>query len=158
MNLLSPEEQHRVCGVVQRGCDYETAVKLIGRTLGDLRTTLRTRGDFACELARSEAICEFRHMENLQKAAEEPKNWRVSVWWLEHRLPERFASRRPGTLSATGLQGLLRDLAAGLAEDVRSGEDRRRIQQRLEGLARQWGEQTQWEPATEEEKQLADRD
>ena len=55
--------------------------------------------DFAAEVRRAEAPVELSHMRNVQNAAQDGKNWRASVWWLERRSPERFGPRGAGTVT-----------------------------------------------------------
>ena len=81
--MLDPSEQSKVSGVVRLGCLPATAAKFVGRTPEQLEEELQRNEPLARELLQSEAEAVVRHMGNIHKAANDEKNWRTSVWWLE---------------------------------------------------------------------------
>ena len=80
---MDPSEQSKVSGVVRLGCPPATAAKFVGRTPEQLAEELQRNEPLARELLQSEAEAVVRHMSNIHKAANDEKNWRTSVWWLE---------------------------------------------------------------------------
>lgn len=132
---FTEELKDQVCAILQRGSDRQTAANLLGLSLADLRQQLRADPTFRRQVRQAEAACEFRHMEHLQKAAGDEKNWRVSVWWLERRAPERFARRDPGVVTARQLEAFVDVLATAIAEDVHDRGDRRRLLRTMKRMA-----------------------
>jgi len=117
------------------GCDRVTASKYLGCTLRQLRRALQQDPQFTKQLARAEATPELFHMRNLQSAAKDEKHWRISVWWLEHCAPERYAKRNPDAISAAQLRQIIKQLADAIAGEVTNQDDRTRLMKRLASIA-----------------------
>jgi hypothetical protein len=128
---ISSEEQARVLGVLTVGCDRETAAAYIGRSPDDITRAMRNDPSFAKEVRRTEASVEVSHMRNLRDAAKDPKNWRISVWWLERRCPERYGARTPGTVTTKQLRAFIQIVGENLNTDIRDPIDRERVAGRL---------------------------
>ncbi len=133
---FSQQQKRDFCLMISVGCDRETACKYWGWTAADLHRVLDDDHEFARQLLRAEGTAEFAHMRNLHNAAKEEKNWRVSVWWLERRSPERFARRAPNVLTATQMSAIIEELADGIAEEITNQDDRRRLLNRLAQIGR----------------------
>jgi hypothetical protein len=82
---LDASERAKLLQVVQLGCPRSTAAKFVGLTGEQLEGLLRQDEQLTREVLRAEAEAEVRHMGNVHKASSDEKNWRTSVWWLEHR-------------------------------------------------------------------------
>ena len=90
---LTAEQKGRVSGILSVGCDRETAANYIGCTTADLNRAMQHDAEFAADIHRTEASSELSHMRAIHKAAEDAKNWRAAVWWLEMHAPDRFKPR-----------------------------------------------------------------
>jgi hypothetical protein len=99
------EQIQDVLSIVRMGGQRETAAHCVGWTLQRLEGELARRADFRRDLLRAEAILEVGHLRNVQAAAEEKKNWRASVWWLERRLPQRYGPHRQGGRTPSAATG-----------------------------------------------------
>ncbi|QDT70484.1 hypothetical protein MalM25_34320 [Planctomycetes bacterium MalM25] len=129
--MLTDEQKREALLIASVGCDRETAAKYIGCSLQQLNATAYGEPDFAEQLRRAEAGCELAHMRNIQQAARDERHWRASVWWLERRLPERYARRDAGAVGRRDLVGFLSKLSGDLAGLLRDTEDRERVLNRL---------------------------
>lgn len=132
---LTEEQKREVCTIAAVGCDRQIAARYLGCGVADLQAALEADPDFARDLAQAEAGAELVHMQNLKEAAQEEKNWRASVWWLERRSPDRYGRRDARAVSAAQVQRFVEALAAIIAEEVRHAEDRQRLLSRLDALA-----------------------
>jgi hypothetical protein len=132
---LTAEQKGQICGILSVGCDWQTAANFVGCSLADIRRTMQQEPQFAASLLRAEAGVELSHMRNIQQAAQETKNWRTSVWWLERHSPERFGRRGAGIITARQIKAFIDVLADILRDDVKSDHDRQQVLRRLESLA-----------------------
>jgi len=132
---LTAEQKSHITGILSLGCDRETAANLTCQSTDEFARALRQDPAFAAEVRRTEASVEFAHMRKIHKASEDKGNWRISIWWLERRSPERFAARSPGAVTTRHLKAFLDFFGECLASDVRNPEDRERVEVRLKQLA-----------------------
>jgi hypothetical protein len=123
---LTDEQKSQVRGILSVGCDRQTAVDYVGCSLADIRRAMQQDAAFMADVRRAEAGIELMHMRNVQEVAETKKEWRASVWWLEHRSPERFA-RKVGTMTARQLKAFTAMLLDIYREEVRDAADRERL-------------------------------
>lgn len=133
--MLSDEQKREAVLIASVGCDRETAAKYIGCRLEQLNDEFAFDPVFASDMRRAEAGCELAHMRSIQQAARDERHWRASVWWLERRLPERYARRDAGSVTRRDLMCFLSAVATAVAEAVRDEEDRRRVLETLGELA-----------------------
>jgi hypothetical protein len=124
---LHEEHKLRISQVVRLGCDRATACAFAGTTLADLQRELDRDPAFRSELHRLEAEVEMRHMGNVLKAAQDEKNWRTSVWWLE----QRAARRSNCGTGQEGLWDLVDELSLIISEEIADVAVQRRIVERL---------------------------
>jgi hypothetical protein len=132
---LTEQQQRDLCLIVSTGCDRLAAAKYVGCSLADLRRAMRNVPHFAADVRRAEATIEMTHMRNVQKAAQDEKHWRASVWWLERRAPERYGRREAGEVTALQLESFVAQLIAAVTEEVHDAEDRQRFVARLRRVA-----------------------
>ena len=131
---FSEEQRGEVCAVLGLGCGRATAAKRIGREEVELYEEASRNPEFAAEMRQAESAYELRHMKNVYEAASDPKNWRVSVWALEHVLPERYARRDPGRINASQAVKIVGMVADILVEEVTDEAIRESIQRRIGSL------------------------
>jgi hypothetical protein len=127
---LSDEQKGRICGILSVGCDRQTAADFVGCSLSDIRLAIQRDAEFLSNVRRAEASVELSHMRNVQQAAQEKKDWKASIWWLECRSPERFA-RRSGAVSVRQLKAFVSILIDTLSREVSNAEDRQRVMARM---------------------------
>ena len=128
---LDPIEKQQVCSIVQLGCPRATAAKQVGCTISSIRFAAQGDPQFAAELQRAEAQNELSLMKNVFVSAQEPKNWRASVWALERMYPERYLRRAPETIPIDQLVRLVDVMVRLIAEEVNDPECRERIVRRV---------------------------
>jgi hypothetical protein len=145
---LSDEQQRDLCAVLLAGCDRETAARYAGCLLADFHRQLVYDRAFASRVRRAEAACELRHMGNVSTAADEIKNWRASVWWLDQRSAERRAGRDAHTITARELTAFVRLLATIVDEEVRDAELSQRLSARFAAAIQSLADLEGDEPAT----------
>ncbi len=131
--LLTDEQKTQIRGILSVGCDRQTAVDYAGCSLTDIRRSMQQDAMFMAEVRRAEAGIELMHMRNVQEAAEQKKEWRASVWWLEQRSPERFA-RKVGTMTAKQLKAFSAMLLDIYRQEVHDAADRERLIARFNRL------------------------
>jgi hypothetical protein len=132
---LTSEQKAHICGVLALGCDWQTATGIVGCSLADIRRAMRLDLQFAADARRSEAGAELKCMRTIQKAAEDPKNWRACVWWLERHAPERFGPRSAGAVTARQLKAYIAILAEVIGNSSEGPMDRETIIARLKSFA-----------------------
>lgn len=136
MRRLTKDEKREACAIASVGCDRDIAARYLGCTLDEFQAELARQPTFARDLAKAEAAAELVHMKNLKIAAEDEKNWRASVWWLERRSPERYGRRNPTAIPAGQLQSFLSEVAQVISDAVADSDQRAELLQRIESLAR----------------------
>lgn len=93
--MLEALEQTKLCEIVRMGCPREAAAKIVGLTPEELEAEVARDKALAKALLKAEGEAVFLYMRNVRNAASDEKNWRTSVWWLEHQL--RLEGRLDGT-------------------------------------------------------------
>lgn len=91
--MLTLQQQSEVCSYIQLGCCTETAAASVGLTLAQLEEELQQDVEFSQKVLRCAAMVEAQHMKNVRQAAGDEKNWRASVWWLEHCATDKYAGK-----------------------------------------------------------------
>src|SRR3954468_7057152 len=129
---LTLEQKARICGILSSGCDRETAANYAGCSTVDIARAMELDPAWAADVRRTEAGSEFSIMRVVQKAAEDTKNWRAGVWWLEMHAPDRFKPRSVGHVTARQLEEFVNVLAAIICDEVESDEDRHRVISRMQ--------------------------
>lgn len=99
----NPEIQKRICRAIEKGCTYEQAAAFGGIHVGTMYSWLssgREQEDenhhyriFFDAIQKSRAICMYRHLENIDKAAMDG-DWKASAWTLE-RVYGMVAKEKP---------------------------------------------------------------
>lgn len=129
--MLTDEQKRDVVLIASVGCDRETAAKYVGCRVEQLSGALAGDDGFANEVRRAEAGCELAHMRSVQQAARDEKHWRASVWWLERRLPERYAPRGADVIGRREMESFFTSVAESMAAEVNNEDDRRRVMEKL---------------------------
>jgi hypothetical protein len=127
------ETKQQLAALLQLGCGRETAAAFCGVDSCEVEREIESDSDLLREIRRSEARFEVAHLRKLQKAAEGEKNWRISVWWLERRWPERYA-RKAHAITIQQLEQFTDNLAEVLTDDLDDDHCREQIARRLKSL------------------------
>jgi hypothetical protein len=90
---------------------------------------------FASRLAQAAASVEYTHVKSVKEAAQDPKNWRASVWWLEHCAAQKYAKRGPRAIRVERFENLRTAVLEAIDEELCDHGDRERLWRRLERLA-----------------------
>lgn len=146
MTPLSEEQKSEACTVAALGCDRQIAARYLGLTPAEMQRQLAGDADFARRLSQAEARAELVHLTRVREAAQDEKNWRAAVWWLERRAPDRYGRRDAGALTPHQVRRFVETLSAAIAEEVHDPADRKRLMARLRRL----GEDSMPEPANNE--------
>ena len=131
---LTQQQQSSICGYLQLGADRATAVRMLGVSLAALQHAIVADEKFANEVDRAEGFCEFGHQHNIQKAGQDEKHWRASVWWLERRAADRYARSPAGAVTTADLQSFTSSLVAVLMDEFGDESALRRIRARMQAL------------------------
>lgn len=132
--MLSDEQKQKVCMYLSAGCDRETAAKLTNCSHWDIHGAMLGDAAFAAEVRYSEGASELAHVRNVQHAAQDVKNWRASVWWLERRSPERYGKRDAGTVTTRHMKAFVAQLVAVVVEELQDPIARQRLADRFDQL------------------------
>jgi hypothetical protein len=114
-----------VLGLIRAGADTAIAAAFAGispETLDQMQAT-----DAALERALRKAGAEstLAHLHNIHEAAKDPRNWRLSVWWLERSA--RQTSDTEGAFSAHAFYAFWADMTHAINRTVSSDTERREL-------------------------------
>jgi hypothetical protein len=123
-------QRSKLCDVILLGCDRATACDYVGVSPAELQQELERDEKLEREVARAEAQAAVRHMGNVHKAAEDEKNWRTSVWWLERREQAR-PTGDPYAPSDAHVAELVDELAKIVVAVIVDAEMQQRLIERL---------------------------
>lgn len=82
-------EKGQLDAVLKMGCNRDTACKYAGVSADRLLAEMQRDPTFERSILHAESQPEVRHIGNVNKASQDEKNWRSSVWWLERREREQ---------------------------------------------------------------------
>lgn len=100
------------------GCDLRMAAWVVGRSPAEVKALIEEDKAFLREVQKGHSHFDYKHLSHLDKAAKDPKNWRVSMWLLERLRPERYEKQRPRTIKESQLMPLLRSMADALVDGL----------------------------------------
>lgn len=126
--------QRDLCAILGVGCSRTVAARYVGCSPNTVRRLALTDAAFAERLRRAEGRHQVSHLTNIQTASKE--NWRASAWSLERTYPDRFAPRRPGTVTVQQMSYMLGEFARILVEEVKDASLRKRILKRVAALTK----------------------
>ena len=128
---LDKAKRDMIAALVRLGCDLPTAAWAAGHSPAEVRAELERDASFVREVRTAESTFEYKHLHNLDEAAKDKKNWRVSMWLLERRLPDKYERQRPRTIRESQLMPLLKSLANAMVEVVEDPEQRTALLERV---------------------------
>lgn len=117
------------------GCDLRTAAWAVGRSPAEVKRLLAEDPELLHAVQKGGAIFEYKHLQHLDEAAKDKKNYRVSMWLLERLRPDTYEKQRPRTIKENQLMPLLKSLADALVEGVGDEEARGKLIERVKETA-----------------------
>ncbi len=130
---MTPEIKRQLTALFAIGCDIETAADFCGVVVADVLSELERDAAWQYDLKRAVAGFEIQHLQKLQAAARDEKNWKLSQWWLEGRWPERYA-RKADVVTTTELTKFVATIGEIVGDEITDDELRDRVLARLEAL------------------------
>ncbi len=131
---MTEQQLQQLIGMLLLGCPLETAAAVAEVPLAEVDNALANDPRVAQQVEQAAARAEALHMKTIKNAANDTKNWRASVWWLERCLPEKYGKREPDTIRPERFEQL-RAAVLDAIDAVRDPGDRERLRQRLRSLA-----------------------
>lgn len=126
---LNDWQQARLCELLRLGAAVATACHYVGVAEAQVQAELARNEEFASQVLRAQALAEMTHLANVHKAAQDEKNWRVSVWWLKRRDEDRVRGSTDDARTLTA--ELVDELARAIVAEVPDVAVQRRLIERL---------------------------
>ena len=133
--LLDEVKRGQVLALLSVGCSRKFAAGFVGCSRWTLWGMAKQDRQFAADLKRAEAQAEVLHLQQIAAAGK--KDWRASAWWLERKLPERYALRKPRVMTVEQVQRALAELAKVVCEMVPGADQRNVIVARVKEVAKE---------------------
>ncbi len=134
--VLNDLKKSEVCAILSVGCSRAVAARYVGCHCRTIAREVLRDAEFRARVLQAESSHEMQHLKSINEAAHDVKNWRAAVWMLERRYPQRYAARKPGTLSVDQVLELLDRLAAIVVDEVHDAPQREQILHRLREMTR----------------------
>ena len=128
---LSPKERSEVLAILSAGCSRATAARCVKRTPYLLRREILENAAFAEQVAKAEEGIELFYLSRIRTASLKEQHWRAAAWVLEHRLPDRYGTKKPEHLSAEKVQKFMTSCLQIIADELPNSQQRTKILQRL---------------------------
>ncbi|MBA4104127.1 MAG: hypothetical protein C0485_00085 [Pirellula sp.] len=109
------------------GCPRAAGAKYLGLTPEELEAEAARDETLAKELLRAEGTAVLLHMGNVRKAANDEKNWRTSVWWLEQQARLDKATGPAGPSLQEAVREALERFAELIVNEIPDVERRQRV-------------------------------
>ena len=121
--VLDAFKKQVILRLVTEGNTRPTAARVVGCAPSTILRTAYRDPQFGLDLVQAESLFTVNATQNLNHAASQDKYWRASAWLLERLEPERFAPRKPKTLTEAEVGRLfvsiVDHLIEGLPEELR---------------------------------------
>jgi hypothetical protein len=116
---LKGKDKDKLTAALQLGNTRETAANVVRLTDEELLAEIESDPQLERDLRQAEAAAEVQHMRTVHKAAQDEKNWRSSVWWLERRDRQRSAAAKWGLSDVTkAIQAAVKRLLEIILKEV----------------------------------------
>jgi len=138
--VLTDEKKRDIVAILAVGCSRVAAAAYVGCTARTIRNTASRDPEFALQLRAAEGRQELTYLKQIHEAAKKPQYWRAAAWFLEHRLPDLYAARKPDSVSRQQTIDLLTEFAEILTEEIPVARYRKGVLQRIERMVESLGE------------------
>jgi hypothetical protein len=137
---LTEKSKGQIAAALKLGNTRETAAHVVGLTSEELLAEVERDPRLERDLRQAEAAAEIQHMQTVHKAAQDEKNWRSSVCWLERRDRQRAATAKWGLADVTAaIQDAVNRLLQVILNEVPELRRRHAILSRLLNIDDQAG-------------------
>ena len=121
---------------VSRSLPFLTsAAQYVGCHPQTITNTAKANAKFAKDLQHKESSPELRMLSTVAEAGN--KIAHAAKWGLERIYPDTYRPRQPGTFSVEAIKHLLIELAARLATQAKSDDERRRVLQTMAAFGKE---------------------
>ncbi len=133
-NLLDEVKKGQILTILSLGGSRAMAARFVGCTPRTIRNESQRDPEFAAALAKATDATELGYLQSIRKAAQEARHWRAAAWVLERTRPQRYAPRRPDTITFAQMRRFISELVEIVTGEV-PARYRKRILQRLAGTS-----------------------
>ena len=134
-HFLTEQQRASVCDSFSSGGSYETAADCCGATVENIQHEETFDPCFAQKTSCARMTSEVNLLGSLTGAAGDSKNWRAAAWLLERLYPDRYARRKPNTLTLRDHEQRLQQIS-DLVKSIAPPEVWTKLRDHLEQLMR----------------------
>jgi IS30 family transposase len=135
---LTHQERNEILALLSAGYSRTTAAKYIHRAPVTLRSDIAEHPKFAQQVAKAEEGSEVFYLSCIRKAALKEQYWRAAAWVLERRLPNRYGTQKPETMTAEQVQKFMTTCIEIIVNELPDDEQRKNIFNRLTKELAKW--------------------
>jgi len=128
---LTIQERNEVLAILSAGCSRAAAARCVRCSPYVLNREIVEDPLFAEQVAKAEEGIELFYLSRIRTASLQEQHWRAAAWVLERRLPDRYGSQKPKSLSTEEVQKLMTSCFQIIAEELPDDEQRSKILNRL---------------------------
>jgi len=127
--LADEQKRRQLFAMIATGTGVESAARQVGCSPWTVYREAQRDEDFAQRLRDAQTAVELTPLQAMRQAARD--DWRAAAWWLERCYPDRFAKRKPETVSAGDVGNLLNEVATIFSELCPDPELREQFAERV---------------------------
>lgn len=130
-HVFDKDTRAKITAMLGIGCDLRMAAWVVGRSPAEVKRLVEEDPTFVRDVQKGNSTFDYKHLQQLDQAARDKKNWRVSMWLLERLRPDRYEKQRPRTIKERQLAPLVKSLADALVESIEDDEQRAAVLARV---------------------------
>jgi len=135
---LDETRQNEICAILAVGGTRKMAAQYVGCHPRTIYKLVTKDSKFAERLARTELSPEIKFLKNISDAADDKKYWRAAAWALERIYPNRYAARKPGTITIDHIDEITRYIVDAAMKQVPDTRDPDKLRLELTQIAKQY--------------------
>jgi len=117
---LTQRERDEVLAILTLGCSRAAAARSVMRSPQFLQCMIASDPEFAEKVAKAESGMEVFCMSHIRQAIAKNQHCRTALWFLERRLPNQYAAKKPETLTPEHVQKFIETCMKVITECVPS--------------------------------------